>query len=262
MTPAPGGSAGQEFLASPPSSRLMRVLVLADVHGNLTALDAVLAEPHDSVICPGDLVGSGPEPAACVERIRSAGATTVQGNHDRAIADRLPPGGPEPFRSLSEATLPVAYTQLDDEALAYLRALPLWLSLDLNGSRCLLVHATPHDPLYRAVGPEVTAWAAEVDGVDEETVFVGHTHVQFELGLGRHRVINPGSVGLPLDGDPRAAYAVLEDGAITLRRVEYPIERTIAALGRSGLSTAVIDELALWLRSGHPPRRRSPLPDI
>lgn len=238
----------------------MRTLILADVHGNLAALDAVLAEPHEALICLGDLVGSGPEPGACVNRIRSAGAMVVQGNHDRAIAQHEPPGAPEPFRSLAEATTPIAYAQLEGEALGYLRALPLSLSLDLDGRPHLLVHATPHDPLYRAVGPDATAWAAELDDVEPGTVLVGHTHVQFDLAVGRHRVINPGSVGLPLDGDPRAAYAVLEDGLITLRRVAYPTERTIQALRRSGLAPMVVDELAHWLRTGGAPRRSSPLP--
>ncbi len=238
----------------------MRTLILADVHGNPAALDAVLAEPHEALICLGDLVGSGPEPGACVDRIRSAGATVVQGNHDRAIAQHEPPGGPEPFRSLAEATISIAYAQLDGEALAYLRALPLSLSLDLDGRRHLLVHATPHDPLYRAVGPDATSWAAELDGVDAGTVLVGHTHVQFDLVLSHQRVVNPGSVGLPLDGDPRAAYALLEDGIITLRRIAYPIERTIGALRRSGLAATVVDELALWLQTGRAPRRSSPLP--
>lgn len=132
------------------------------------------------------------------------------------------------------------------------------VSLDLDGGRYLLVHATPREPLYRAVGPDPAAWAAELEGVDAETVLVGHTHVPFHLALGTHRVVNPGSVGLPMDGDPRAAYALLEGGAITPRHKMYPIERTIAALRRSGLDPRVIDELALWLRTGQPPRRRRP----
>ncbi len=155
----------------------------------------------------------------------------------------MSPGGPEPFRSLAEATIPIAYAQLDGEALGYLRALPLSLSLELDGRRCLLVHATPHDPLYRAVGPDPTAWPAELDGVDAETVLVGHTHLQFDLALGRHRVINPGSVGLPLDGDPRPAYAVLEGGRITLRRVAYPIDRTI---GRCGAPASLPRRSTSW----------------
>lgn len=238
----------------------MRVLVISDVHANLAALEAVLAEPHDALFCLGDLVGSGPEPGPCVDRIRSAGATVVQGNHDHAIAEHLGPGGPEPFRSLAEATLPVAYAQLTGDALEYLRGLPLSVSLEVGGRRYLLVHATPEEPLYRPVGPDTAAWASELKGVSEETVLVGHTHVPFDLTIGQHRVVNPGSVGLPMNGDARATYAVLEDGAITLHHIEYSIERSVAALQRSGLNPTVINELTLWLRTGRAPSRRSPLP--
>jgi predicted phosphodiesterase len=237
----------------------MKALVLADVHANLAALDAVLMEPHDIVWCLGDLVGSGPEPGLCVERIRSAGASVVRGNHDHAVAEHLAPAGPEPFRSLAETTLPIAYAQLTGDALEYLRGLPLSVSLEVDGRRYLLVHATPEEPLYRAVGPDTAAWASELKGVSEETVLVGHTHVPFDLTIGQHRVVNPGSVGLPMDGDPRAGYAVLEDGAITLKRALYPIEHTIAALQSSGTGAEAVDELALWVRTGRPPRRGYPL---
>jgi putative phosphoesterase len=238
----------------------VRILVLTDVHGNLAALDAVLGEAHDAAVCLGDLVGTGPEPAACVERIRSRALAVVQGNHDRAIADHVSPGGPEPFRSLAEATMPLAYEQLDGDALAYLGALPLSLSLTFGARRALLVHATPHEPLYRAVGPDPAAWAVELEGVEAEIVLVGHTHLPFELEVGPRRIVNPGSVGLPLDGDPRAAYAVVEDGVAALRRVAYPVERTVRALGRSGLSPLVMDELTRWLETGRAPTRTTPLP--
>jgi putative phosphoesterase len=238
----------------------MRTLILADVHGNLAALEAVLAEPHDQVLCLGDLVGSGPEPAACVARIRTANAIGVQGNHDRAVAEHLGSGGPEPFRSLAEATRAIAEGQLDDAALGYLRALPSRRSVSLDDRRYLLVHATPQDPWSRALGPDTAAWTAELAGVDADTVLVGHTHVPFDLAVGERRVVNPGSVGLPLDGDPRAAYAVLESGAITLRRVSYPIERTVGALQRAGLPATVIVELAYWVCTGQAPLRHDPLP--
>lgn len=237
----------------------MRTIVLSDVHANLAALDAVLSEPHDDLWCLGDLVGSGPDPRLCVEGMQSAGASVVRGNHDHAIAARLEPGGPEPFRSLAEATLPIAYAQLTADAMAYLRALPMSLSLEREGQQYLLVHATPIEPLYRVVVRDATAWAAELQDVRQGIVFVGHTHVPFDLAIGRHRVVNPGSVGLPMDGDPRAAYAVLEDGAITLRRIPYPIERTVSSLEGAGLASTVVDELTDWLRTGRPPNRRSPL---
>lgn len=240
----------------------MKTLIISDIHGNLAALNAVLAEPHEAVICLGDLVGTGPEPAACIERVRASAFAVVQGNHDRAIADGVAPDGPEPFRSLAAATIPLALAQLDGGALAYLRELPLSLAQNLAGRRGLLVHATPHDPLHRAVGPDPAAWAAELAGVDAELVLVGHTHVPFDLLVESQRVINPGSVGFPMDGDSRAAYAVLEDGAITLRRAVYPIEDTVQVLRRSAMSPEVRDEVIGWVRTGRAPDRRSPLASV
>ena len=207
-------------------------------------------------------MGTGPEPAACIERVRASAFAVVQGNHDPAIADGVAPDGPEPFRSLAAATIPLALAQLDGGALAYLRELPLSLTLDLAGQRGFLVHATPHDQLHRAVGPDAAAWAAELTGVDAELVLVGHTHVPFDLLVGSQRVINPWSVGLPMDGDSRAAYAVLEDRAITLRRAVYPIEHTVQVLRRSAISPEARDEVIGWVRTGRPPDRRSPLPSV
>jgi putative phosphoesterase len=237
----------------------MKALVISDVHGNLAALETVLAEPHDLVICLGDLVGTGPEPAACIQRIRAAGSIVVQGNHDRAIAERVSPGGPEPFQSLASATSSLAHAQLDADAVRYLKMLPTSLHIELADRRTLLVHATPGDPLYRAVGPDPVAWASELAGVEADAVLVGHTHRPFNLSLDRQRVINPGSVGLPLDGDPRAAFAVLENDTVILRRAAYPIGDTIAALYRANLPGAVIEELIFWLETGRAPCRCTPL---
>lgn len=90
-----------------------RLLVVSDVHGNLAALDAVLREPHEGLICLGDIVGYGPEPAGCVDRIRDECAIVVQGNHDRGFADGVPVRSSAAFRWLAAATAPIAERQLD-----------------------------------------------------------------------------------------------------------------------------------------------------
>ena len=236
----------------------MKTLILSDVHGNLAALKAVLAEPHDAVICLGDSVGFGPQPGSCVRRIRETGAIAVQGNHDRAIANHEPPGGREPFVSLAAATTPLQHARVDADTMEYLDALPVSKTLDLGGTLTLLVHATPSDPLYRAVNPDAASWAPELDKLDAKLVLVGHTHVQFDLVVGERRVVNPGSVGLPLDGDSRAAYALLEADTITLRRVAYNTDMTLHELARSGLPINIVNEFAGWLRTGRAPRRAVP----
>jgi putative phosphoesterase len=227
--------------------------VLSDIHGNLAALEAVLAQPHDALVCLGDLVGYGPEPAACVRRICAAAAFVVQGNHDRALGEAVPPGCSRRFEALAEALAPVGRAQLEGHERAWLAALPRTATVHCDGLRCLLVHATPAEPLYRYLGSDAAEWAGEVAGVDTDVVLVGHTHLQFALMAGGRRVTNPGSVGQPKDGDPRAAFAVLEDGAVRLDRVSYDIERTTTALARTGADPTAVAVLSELLRTGRVP---------
>lgn len=230
----------------------MRLLIVSDVHGNRAALDAVLREPHDAVVCLGDLVGYGPEPAACVRWARSAAAASVQGNHDRALADGAPPGCRPEFATLAAATAGIGHTRLTAEQVGWLGALPHWAFLEVEGVRCLLVHATPTDPLYRYLGPDAAAWERELVAVDAELVLVGHTHLPFVLPLGGRRVVNPGSVGMPKDGDPRAAYAVLERGRLELKRAAYPIDETLAAYRGSGVADWAVAAMGTLLQTGTP----------
>lgn len=234
----------------------MRVLVVSDIHGNLAALEAVLAEPHDAVICLGDLVGYGPEPAACVRRLRAEGGIVVQGNHDRANAEGVDPGCRPNFRWLADAVVPLTRLQLSADDVTYLSGLPHWAVPAFDGVGFFCVHATPRDPLYRYLGREPEEWAFEVAGVTADVVLCGHTHLQFELAAGGRRIVNPGSVGQPKDGDPRAAYAVIEDGKVTLRRALYPIERTVDALRLGPLPEAVVADLSVLLRTGRVPAPR------
>jgi predicted phosphodiesterase len=236
-----------------------RLLVVSDIHGNLAALDAVLAEPHDGIICLGDIVGYGPFPAACVDRIRAELAITVQGNHDRGFAEHVPFGSSARFRWIAAATAPIAERQLDADALTFLRDLPRRAVPIVAGAPTLAVHATPGDPLYAYVGPDAHAWARELERTDAALTLVGHTHVQFDLsvtvasGVGR-RVVNPGSVGQPKDGDPRAAYAVIEgDGRVSPRRCAYDVEATIAALRGESVAVEAVDVLGALLRTGAVP---------
>jgi putative phosphoesterase len=235
----------------------MRVLVISDVHGNREALEAVAAEPHDSVICLGDLVGYGPEPAACVQWARAHAQLVLQGNHDRALAEGVAPGCRAQFLWLAEALAPLGRAQLAEEDITYLRQLPRSAALEIDGGRFLFVHATPRDPLYRYVGPEPDAWSSELAGIDADVVAVGHTHLQFDLSVGAARVVNPGSVGQPKDGDPRAAYAVIEDRTITLKRTAYPVEQTVTALEHSGVDPAAVRALSALLRTGRVPPAES-----
>ena len=112
----------------------------------------------------------------------------------------------------------------------YLLQLPVTRRFTLDGKSYLLVHATPRDPLDEYLLKDPAMWAKRVQNVEADIVCVGHTHIQFNLQVGDVMVLNPGSVGLPRDGDPRAAFAMIEGNKIEIKRVDYPIEETVARI--------------------------------
>jgi len=228
----------------------MRVLVLSDIHGNLAALEAIPIDSYDAVVCLGDLVGYGPQPGAVVRWIREHATLVLQGNHDRALADGVAPGCRAQFERLAQATAFLGRQQLSPEEIAYLGALPRCATRSFDGIRYLFVHATPGDPLYRYLGPEPQQWARETAGIDADVVVAGHTHIQFDIEAGARRVVNPGSVGQPKDGDPRAAFAVLDDGELRAGRVNYPLDETIGSLKGAGVPPDAVTALERLLRSG------------
>jgi len=228
----------------------VRTLVVSDIHGNWPALEAVAAVPHDAVVCLGDVVGYGPQPAECLRWLRANHASIVQGNHDRSVADDVPPRCRLDFEWLAAATQHIARRQLTDEETAFLRALPRTLDLVLDGKKVLLLHATPADPLYNYLGPDRDKWRTALASIEADLVLVGHTHLPFHFQFGDVHVLNPGSLGQPKDGDPRAAYAVIEDGVARLERASYPVERTVDAFIAAGVEPAAAKALAGLLRAG------------
>ncbi len=207
----------------------MRILVVADIHANRAALDAI-SEPHDVCLCLGDTVEYGPEPAACVDWVRRRAHHGVRGNHDHGVVQNVDLVGTGGFRYLTMVTRQPTLAALDDSDRRFLASQPTTQMLTLGGKRFLLVHATPRDPLDEYTPSDPKAWEPRLHGVKADYVLVGHTHQQFTFPVGDAVLLNPGSVGLPRDGDPRARYAIIEDGVVTLKQVEYEIEETIVAV--------------------------------
>lgn len=231
----------------------MRTLVISDIHGNWPALQAVLDHSLasvDTVIALGDLVGYGPFPAKVASWVAENASVVVQGNHDRAYGENVAVGCRPSFRWLSDAVAPLTWMQLEGEQLAYLKGLPRWAVLNIDGRKFAFVHAAPSDPLYEYIGPNPARWEAELSGMDVDVLVVGHTHIQFSLRIGRSEVVNPGSVGQPKDGDPRAAFLIIEDGVCKLERVAYPINETTAALAGGKVDSEAVAVLAELLRTG------------
>ena len=123
----------------------------------------------------------------------------------------------------------------------------------LGGKRYLMVHATPRDPLDEYLLKDPQMWAKRLQNVEADVVCVGHTHIQFNIEVNGVVVLNPGSVGLPRDGDPRAGYAIIEDNKIEMKRIEYPVEKTIARIEEMPWPGRSKEILGFVLRSGRLP---------
>jgi putative phosphoesterase len=212
----------------------MRILVVSDIHANWPAL-AAINEPHDFAICLGDLVDYGPNPAECVRWAMKHARYSIRGNHDHGVAQGVTVRGETGYRYLTRVTRPLMWDALDADERRYLLQLPLTTRFTIENKRFLLVHGTPRDPLdeYLMRDPEI--WTKRLEDCDADVVCVGHSHMQFNLRAGAPVVINPGSVGNSRDGDPRAAYAVIDGTKIELKRIEYPVEETIAQVDDSPL---------------------------
>jgi len=218
----------------------MKVAIVSDVHGNLTALEAVLVDlvqvNPDLIAHGGDLAFNGPRPVECVDRIRELGWPGVIGNMDRALDN---PSG---------RRVTWARDQLGPERNDWLQTLPMeWRHQD----DIALVHAVPGD-LWQAVFPE--ADDAELRAIygplGARVAVYCHIHRPFVRRIGDLTVANSGSVGLPFDGDQRACYLVIEDGRVENRRVAYDRERAVAEVLASGLPEA--EAVATMYRTARP----------
>src|SRR5579863_9115646 len=227
----------------------MKILVLADIHANWPAL-AAIRESFDACFFLGDLVDYASNPVPCVEWVQAHATAAVRGNHDHAVAQRIVARGGSGFRKLAAATRPLQWSLLAPRHLKYLARLPVTSHLQLDGTRFALMHATPRDPMDEYLAEDPSGWQARLQGIDADIVCVGHSHVQFRLEFDGVQVINPGSVGQPRDGDPRCAYAVIEDGQVHLRRVAYDIDATVAHLRESGIDADAVELAESALRTG------------
>jgi putative phosphoesterase len=231
----------------------MRILLLADVHGNWPALQAVVTERYDLCICLGDLVDYGLEPAPCIAWVRQHARYSVRGNHDHGVAQNVVVNGRSGYKYLTAVTRPLTRERLDGADLRYLAALAVSRTVTLDNMRFLLVHASPRDPLDEYAPAEAEFWARRLQQVDADVVCIGHTHQPYVLEVGAKLVINPGSVGQPRDGDPRASYAIIEDFKVELKRLEYPVEDTVKVIQDSPLPEPARDQLIEVFRTGSMP---------
>lgn len=227
----------------------MRILLVADIHSNWPALSAIPLS-CDACLCLGDLVDYATDPVPCVDWVKQHADAIVRGNHDHAVAQHIKPKGGSGLRYLAAATRPIHWELLNSARLKYLARLPITRHLELDGLRIHLLHATPRDPLDEYLEDEVDPWRARLQGIDADFVCVGHSHVPFLLDVDGIMVLNPGSVGQPRDGDPRASYAILENGKVSFHRVEYDISATIDQMRSVGIEESAVKLSEHVLRTG------------
>jgi putative phosphoesterase len=219
----------------------MRMAVVSDIHGNITAFEAVLADLQvvspDLIVHGGDLLGPGARQADVIDRLRDLGWPGLYGNTDEMLwaperlDQHLDSSGRQHIRQIVLRQIRATLAAIGPARLEWLRALPMqWTGHDLA-----VVHAAPGDP-WRCPGPDASDddVAAIYGSLGCSRVVHGHLHRSYVRPLGTFTLANAGSVSLSYDGDPRAAYAVVDDGAITIRRVEYDIEREVRALLDTG----------------------------
>jgi predicted phosphodiesterase len=237
----------------------VRVAALYDVHGNDAALAAVLAEIEelgiDLVVVGGDVAG-GPFPCEAVDAVRALGdrAIAIRGNGERELIEarlRLDAGTAriDPDDVWSSRTHWAAGV-LDQERLDWMRALPPFASVDVDGlGDVLFCHASPRsdEEIVTPLSPE-TRILPMLAGVAQRTIVLGHTHVQFDREVAGRRLVNAGSVGMPYEGDAAAFWALLGSG-VDLRRTRYDVTVTCARMRETGIPDA--EEYAEGL--AHPP---------
>jgi diadenosine tetraphosphatase ApaH/serine/threonine PP2A family protein phosphatase len=239
----------------------MHYAILADIHSNLTAFEAVLSDADkrggfDKVWCLGDVVGYGPDPHECIERLRQFEPVCIAGNHDWAAIGKMDTSEFNPVAALAAHWTAEQLTDADRD---YLQNLPL--TLHENGFT--LAHGSPREPIWEYL---LSTEAAKDNFAYFETAYclVGHSHIPLIFELvddeavyrefaetnldleERRMIINPGGVGQPRDGDPRASYAIYDSEAQTVHhyRVEYDIPATQKRMAEGGLPAPLILRLS------------------
>ncbi|HMK46074.1 MAG TPA: metallophosphoesterase family protein [Methanocella sp.] len=232
----------------------MKIGIISDIHGNYDALSTVLdvlkKENVDLIVNAGDNVGYSPFPDECVRMLKDASVEGVRGNYDEAVGyDRESCGCGdccETVEQIRRASLKWTQGQVSEETREYLRALPHYRMIGTGNGKILIMHGGL-DKINELISPDDEDKLMEISiRTDARLIVLGHTHQAFSRTVNGTMFVNPGSVGKPVDGDPRASYAVANMGNgvnVRLSRTVYPVEHNIRALEEAGLPRAIGDML-------------------
>jgi putative phosphoesterase len=232
----------------------MSVAVITDIHANLPALEAALQRIDelgvDAVYCGGDLVGYGPHPNGVCAVIEQRGIPTIYGNYDYAIGRDLEDCGcayvDQHDRDLGQRSVDWTLAHTNDAAKAFMRGLPFDLRFTAGDSDVHLVHGSPrkvNEYLFEDKPARLYERLAAAE--DADVLVFGHTHKPWIHEYGGVLFVNCGSVGKPKDGDPRGAFAVLDEGGGRIERVDYDAEAVAREVAAAGLPSEYAEKLVL-----------------
>ena len=231
----------------------MRICIISDLHANLEALSA-LPDDYDELWVLGDLVNYGPDPARVIEFVRSRASVVIRGNHDHSVGYSADCGCSPRFRAMAEATRDYTASALAESDKQYLRDLPTSVRREIDAKTFFLCHATPSDLLYEYRAPDSPLWEQREEASSgADVILAGHTHLQFSRAADTRTIVNPGSLGQSKAGDPRARYALWENGRFTLNAFNYPFERTIEKIIKMPLADNLKRDLVHVLATGTVP---------
>ena len=220
----------------------MKIALLADIHANWPALDAVMSDIRgvDMVVCAGDILGYYADVNEVCERLRSIGASVIRGNHDCYVTGFLQPAPERVAAYRTEWTR----QNLDARHYEWLSALPAELSFDYDSKNIRIRHASPWDEETYLYPDSVRLNEIRLKG--DEFLVLGHTHHPMLRQCGSGTVINPGSVGQPRDWNPMASYAILDtrSGEADFRRIRYDVEGLQRRLTQMGWDPAMVSILS------------------
>jgi putative phosphoesterase len=221
----------------------MLIAFISDVHANLPALRAVMDDVSSrrvsSIFCAGDILGYNTFPNQTIELLRSRNVNCIAGNHDRAVLV-----GVKDMNSIAATAINWTRDVLSPSSFEYLRNLPNSLHRPLEGVMTAIHHGSPRQISEYIFEEHVSGELLEIAG--SRMLVLGHTHIPYIVQFPNGTVINPGSVGQPRDGDPRASYIVLDtsEWAFRIVRVDYEIEETANKIRENGLPEMLAQRLS------------------
>lgn len=223
----------------------MRIGIISDIHGNYLALEAILdafeAKNVDNIICLGDMIGYFHQSLEVLETLINLDIPVILGNHEAYLLGHIDCSSEQ----WNTCNLDYVKNSISTKELKWLSSLPKYLNLNIEGKKIACFHGSPYDPLNEYIYPDYNNFDKFIN-LKYDYIFLGHTHYQMRKMVGKKLVINPGSCGLPRDGDYRACAVVLDivhNPKQYFIRENYDISRFLESAQLNGVNSKILDRL-------------------